>query len=473
MATLHPGVVLVKGAAEVVLGRCGDAPGAGDAIEGFAEAGMRVLAVAERRVGDDHVALTEADIDGGFTLLGLAALVDPPRESALAAVHACRDAGIGVKMITGDHVSTARAIAARFGLTGRAFSGRELDAIDDDGLDHAAAEGVVFALVAPEHKLRLVRALQARGHVVAMTGDGVNDAPALKQADVGVAMGASGTAAAREAADVVLTDDDFASIEAAVEEGRHVFDNVQKAIAFVLPTNLGEALIVLLAVLFFPFENGLPRLPVEPTQILWVNLIATVTLALPLAVEALEPGVMSRSPRKPGAPVLGPFLLGRTIMVTLLMTVAGLGLFALRDDQTLVVTTIVLFQVVYLLECRSLRHSILAVGVWSNRSAIAGIAAVLALQAAFVYAPPLQEVFGSAPMTAGDWLLASAAATTVLPVVTLEKWWRRQPYTSRRRTPRSPPRQPGRLRHLVRSSPSRLQGLARMRRCASGRTLWE
>jgi magnesium-transporting ATPase (P-type) len=357
MATLHPGVVLVKGAAEVVLGRCGDAPGAGDAIEGFAEAGMRVLAVAERRVGDDHVALTEADIDGGFTLLGLAALVDPPRESALAAVHACRDAGIGVKMITGDHVSTARAIAARFGLTGRAFSGRELDAIDDDGLDHAAAEGVVFARVAPEHKLRLVRALQARGHVVAMTGDGVNDAPALKQADVGVAMGASGTAAAREAADVVLTDDDFASIEAAVEEGRHVFDNVQKAIAFVLPTNLGEALIVLLAVLFFPFENGLPRLPVEPTQILWVNLIATVTLALPLAVEALEPGVMSRSPRKPGAPVLGPFLLGRTIMVTLLMTVAGLGLFALRDDQTLVVTTIVLFQVVYLLECRSLRHS--------------------------------------------------------------------------------------------------------------------
>jgi magnesium-transporting ATPase (P-type) len=161
MATLHPGVVLVKGAAEVVLGRCGDAPGAGDAIEGFAEAGMRVLAVAERRVGDDHVALTEADIDGGFTLLGLAALVDPPRESALAAVHACRDAGIGVKMITGDHVSTARAIAARFGLTGRAFSGRELDAIDDDGLDHAAAEGVVFARVAPEHKLRLVRALQA------------------------------------------------------------------------------------------------------------------------------------------------------------------------------------------------------------------------------------------------------------------------------------------------------------------------
>jgi calcium-translocating P-type ATPase len=426
MATLHRGVILLKGAAEVVLERCGDAPGAGDAIEGFAKAGMRVLAVAERRVGDDHAALTEADIEGGFRLLGLAALVDPPRESALAAVHACRDAGIEVKMITGDHVSTARAIAARFGLAGRAFTGRELDAIDDVAFERAAAEGAVFARVAPEHKLRLVRALQARRHVVAMTGDGVNDAPALKQADVGVAMGASGTAAAREAADVVLTDDDFASIEAAVEEGRHVFDNVQKAIAFVLPTNLGEALIVLLAVLAFPLENGLPRLPVEPTQILWVNLIATVTLALPLAVEALEPGVMSRAPRTPGTPVIGPFLLVRTVVVTLLMTAAGLGLFALRDDQTLVVTTIVLFQVVYLLECRSLRHSILAIGPWSNRWALAGIGAVVALQAAFVYAPPLQHVFGSAPLTAGDWLLAIAAAATVLPVVAAEKWWRRQ-----------------------------------------------
>ncbi|HEY6692218.1 MAG TPA: HAD-IC family P-type ATPase [Solirubrobacteraceae bacterium] len=432
MATLHPGTVLVKGAPEIVLGLCGDSAGAGAAVEGFAAVGMRVIAVAERVVDDGQTALAEADLSRGFTLLGLAALVDPPRESAMAAVHACREAGIEVKLITGDHVSTARAIASRFGLGGRAFSGRELDALDDARLDRAAAEGVVFARVAPEHKLRLVRALQARGHVVAMTGDGVNDAPALKQADVGVAMGASGTAAAREAADIVLTDDDFASIEAAVEEGRHVFDNIQKAIAFVLPTNLGEALIVLLAVLFFPFENGLPRLPVEPTQILWVNLIATVTLALPLAVEALEPGVMARAPRTPGSPVIGPFLLARTVVVTLLMTAAALVLFALRDDQTIVVTTIVLFQVVYLLECRSLRHSILAVGVWSNRWALAGIAAVVALQAAFVYAPPLQEVFGSAPLTAGDWLLAAAAAASVLPVVSAEKWWRRQARTSRR-----------------------------------------
>jgi calcium-translocating P-type ATPase len=426
MATLHPGGrVLLKGAPEVVIERCARVDGAGEALESLAAGGMRVLAVAEGTVGDGRSTLSEPDVDGGLTLLGLAALVDPPRDSALSAVSACREAGVDVKMITGDHVSTARAIASRFGLTGAALTGRELDTLDDGQLEQAAGEGTVFARVAPEHKLRLVRALQARGEVVAMTGDGVNDAPALKQADIGVAMGESGTAAAREAADVVLTDDDFASIEAAVEEGRHVFDNVQKAIAFVLPTNLGEALIVLVAVLAFPLEGGVPKLPVEPTQILWVNLIATVTLALPLAVEALEPGLMSRAPRAPGTPVIGRFLVVRTVVVSLLMTVSALALFELRDDQTIVVTTIVLFQVVYLLECRSLEHSILHVGLWSNRWALAGIAGVLALQAIFIYAPPMQDAFGSAPLSAGEWLLALAAAVTVLPVVWLEKWWRR------------------------------------------------
>jgi magnesium-transporting ATPase (P-type) len=327
-------------------------------------------------------------------------------------------------MVTGDHVATATAIASRFGLAGRAYSGRALDALDDEGFERAAFDGKVFARVTPEHKLRLVTALQTQGEVVAMTGDGVNDAPALRQADIGVAMGGSGTAAAREAADVVLIDDDFASIEAAVEEGRHVFDNVQKAIAFVLPTNIGEALIVLIAVLAFPFTGGVTQLPVEPTQILWVNLIATVTLALPLAVEALEPGLMGRPPRVPGSPVIARFLVLRTIVVSLLMAAAALALFGLRKDQTLVVTMIVLFQVVYLLECRSLRHSILHVGLWTNPWALVGIGTVLLLQAVFIYAPPMQAVFNSAPLGVDDWMLALAAACTVLPVVSAEKWWR-------------------------------------------------
>jgi calcium-translocating P-type ATPase len=424
MATLHEGGrVLVKGAPEVVLERCLPRDGALEVVDGLAARGRRVLAVAAGHT--DRADLTEDDL-GGLELLGLAAMVDPPRRSAVAAVDACRAAGVEVKMITGDHVATATAIGAEFGLAGRSYTGRDLDALDDAELTRAAVDGTVFARVAPEHKLRLVRALQREGEVVAMTGDGVNDAPALKQADIGVAMGESGTAAAREAADLVLTDDDFASIEAAVEEGRHVFDNIQKAIAFVLPTNLGEALIVLVAVLAFPIVDGVPRLPVEPTQILWINLIATVTLALPLAVEAIEPGLMRRPPRPPGTPVLGRFLIVRTVVVSLLMTASALALFELRDDQTIVVTTIVLFQVFYLLECRSLRHSILHVGLWTNPWALIGIAGVLALQAAFVYVPPLQDVFGSAPLSAGDWLLAVAAAATVLPVVSLEKWWRRR-----------------------------------------------
>ena len=210
------------------------------------------------------------------------------------AVAACREAGIGVKMITGDHLATARAIGERFGLDGAGLAGAELDALDDEAFADAARDDLRLRPRRPGAQAPARRELQAQGHVVAMTGDGVNDAPALRQADIGVAMGAGGTATAREAADLVLTDDDFSSIAAAVEEGRRVYDNIQKAIAFVLPTNLGEALVILIAVLLFPFFGGEPLLPVHPTQILWVNLIATVTLALPLAVEAQEPALMRR-----------------------------------------------------------------------------------------------------------------------------------------------------------------------------------
>jgi len=326
---------------------------------------------------------------------------------------------------------------ARFGLDGAGVSGADLDTLDAAGFGEVARDGAVFARVAPEHKLRLVRELQGHGEVVAMTGDGVNDAPALRQADIGVAMGAGGTATAREAADLVLTDDDFSSIAAAVEEGRRVYDNVQKAIAFVLPTNLGEALVILVAVLFFPFSGGEPLLPVSPTQILWVNLIATVTLALPLAVEAHEPGLMRRLPRAPGAALLGRALLWRTLLAALLMTVDALVVFAvarhaqlehgvasqeaLATGQTAAVTAIVLFQAVYLLECRSLRVSVFAISWRGNPWVWAGIAAVLTLQSAFIYAPPLQDIFGSAPLDASGWALAAVAALSVLLLVEAEK----------------------------------------------------
>jgi calcium-translocating P-type ATPase len=441
MATLHADpdggrVAFMKGAPEAVLARSRPAPAAHAAVEQMAARGMRVLALARR---PDVDALDDA-LEAEWELLGLEAMVDPPREDAVLAVTACRGAGIDVKMITGDHLATARAIGARFGLDGAGLAGAELDALDDEAFAEAARQTAVFARVAPEHKLRLVRELQAQGHVVAMTGDGVNDAPALRQADIGVAMGAGGTATAREAADLVLTDDDFSSIEAAVEEGRRVYDNIQKAIAFVLPTNLGEALVILVAVLFFPFYGGEPLLPVHPTQILWVNLIATVTLALPLAVEAHEPGLMRRRPRAPRGALLSRALLWRTLIVALLMTAAALAVFAverhaaLRDGvpaddalaagQTTAVTAIVLFQVVYLLECRSLHSSLFAMRPGGNPWVWAGMAAVLALQCAFIYAPPLQELFASAPLGARGWALAALAALSVLPAVEAEKRWR-------------------------------------------------
>ena len=422
MLTLHrdgPGALAyLKGAPEAVLAHCASDPElrrrTDAAVGALAGRGMRVLAFARRRTASAPPT-AEAALAGSWDLLGLQAMVDPPREDAIDAVAACRAAGIDVKMITGD----------------------ALDALDRDGFGAAARETHVFARVAPEHKLRLVEQLQRDGEVVAMTGDGVNDAPALRQADIGVAMGQGGTATAREAADVVLADDDFATIAAAVEEGRRVYDNVRKAVAFTLPTNLGEALVILVAVLVFPFSGGEPLLPVSPTQILWVNLIATVTLALPLAVEAMEPALMRRRPRRPGTALLDRTLLVRTVAAAGLMTVVALGVFvlerraelatgvapdtALAVGQTAAVTAIVLFQVVYLLECRSLRTSLFRLPPGGNPWVWAGIAAVLALQSAFIYAPPLQQAFGSAPLDGSAWALAAAGALLVLPAVEAEK----------------------------------------------------
>jgi magnesium-transporting ATPase (P-type) len=449
MATFHEhpegARIVLKGAPEVVLRRCVDGPQRLDAgavhgaVERLAREGMRVLALAEKPWAGGDGELRLEDVASGFRLLGLVGMIDPPRPEAIAAVRACQAAGITVKMITGDHLATARAIGAELGLGDAALAGSALAGLDDQELREAAARTSVFARVAPEHKLSLVQSLQDSGQVVAMTGDGVNDAPALKRADIGVAMGITGTSVSKEAADVVLADDNFASIVAAVEEGRRVYDNLVKSLAFVLPTNLGLALILTYAVLFFPFdpETRLLLLPIEPTQILWINLVATVALALPLAFEVREPDVMRRPPRNPREPVLSSFVVRRTLMAAVVMTAAAVGLFeweygaflgqgasqtrALAEAQTMAVTTVILFQVFYLLNCRSLRDSILHIGLASNPWIFVGIGAIFALQAAFIYAPPLQALFGSAPLDARDIGLAVLVGAAILPVVSLEK----------------------------------------------------
>jgi Ca2+-transporting ATPase len=456
MATLHraPGggqVVYLKGAPEAILPRCsgvgaGTAAGAaiGHEVRQIAQQGMRVLAFAALEPAQPLERLEESDVAGGLSFLGLQGMIDPPREEAIEAVAACSRAGIAVKMITGDHHETARAIGEALGLCRpgeRALSGVELGRMTEDELRVAALTHNVFARVAPEHKLRLVKALQAEGHVVAMTGDGVNDAPALKQADIGVAMGITGTAVSKEAADIVLTDDNFATIKAAVEEGRRVYDNLVKALAFVLPTNLGLAFIMMAAVAFFPITGGEALLPMRPVQILWINLVAAVALALPLALEAMEPGIMQRSPRDPKAPVLSSFVIARTVLVALLMAVGALSLFLLTYKtsaldggpvseaayaraQTEAVTTVILFQIFYLLNCRSLKTSMFRIGLLSNLWIYAGIGIILLLQSGFIYWPFMNEVFGSAPIDLQAWLRAAGVAVLIMPLIGVEKWWR-------------------------------------------------
>nr|MCW2728585.1 cation transporter [Aeromicrobium sp.] len=436
----------VKGAPEVILEHCPEAvaSAAREALARYTGEGMRVLAFARRRGAVTDAASWADPIE----LLGLVAMIDPPRDRVAESVSECHRAGIAVKMITGDHPATAATIGRELGIVGElpVLTGPEIAALTDAELLERAGRTAVFARVAPEHKLRLVRALQASGAIVAMTGDGVNDAPALRQADVGVAMGIAGTTAAKEAADIVLGDDNFATIRSAIEEGRRVYDNLVKALAFALPTNLGEGLVILVAVLTFPVVGGQPILPIEPVQILWINLIATVSLALPLAFETKEAGLMNHAPRDPGEPLLSRFVLVRTAYVGVLMCAVAVGAFlvsldasgeflagasvpsdaALAEAQTLAVTALMFFQVFYLLTCRTLREPIRTIGFFSNRYIFAGIVAVVALQAGFVHVPFMQDVFGSSALTVGQWAAAAGAGLVVVPVVAVEKLVRRR-----------------------------------------------
>jgi magnesium-transporting ATPase (P-type) len=388
--------------------------------------GLRLLGFACKRAEPAGARLGFPDIEHGFTMLALVGFVDPPREGSVRAVAECHAAGIRVKMITGDHVETARAIGAQLaiGVGKPAITGSEIALMDDAALRQVALEVDVFARASPEHKLRLVQALQRHGQVVAMTGDGVNDAPALKRADVGVAMGRKGTDAAKEAADVVLADDDFASIAAAVREGRAVYDNIRKFILFMLPTNGGEALVVIAAILF-EF-----MLPLTPAQILWINMVTSSTLGLALAFEPAEPGIMRRRPRPPGQPLLTGFFVWRVVLVSVLMMTGALGLFLweladgtrLETARTMAVNAIVVAEMFYLINSRHVLASALSrEGLTGNRVALWAIAACVPLQLAFVYLPVMQGIFGSTALDAGQWLKVLGAGLLVFLVAELEK----------------------------------------------------
>ncbi len=382
MATLHdagpgrPRVAYLKGSVERILERCaGVDNGEIHRLVGeMGEAGLRVLAFAKKELPPEQAELSHADVGGGLTFLGLQGMIDPPRAEAVKAVAACHAAGVRVKMITGDHAATAAAIAAQLGMghpdgaDGQppVLTGKQLEAIPDDKLPEAADAANVFARVTPEQKLRLVKALQSGGRVVAMTGDGVNDAPALKQADIGVAMGVTGTDVAKNAADMVLTDDNFASIVSAVEEGRGVFDNLTKFLVWTLPTNLGEGLVILLAVLVGA------TLPILPVQILWINMTTAILLGMTLTFEPKEPNLMERPPRDPRQSFLTRDLLRRMILVGLAMLVGAFGLFeyelasgglanteqADAAARTVAVNVFVMVEAFYLFNCRSLTRSI-------------------------------------------------------------------------------------------------------------------
>ncbi len=445
MASLHEcpsggNVIYVKGSVERLLQRCDqladgqpiDVTSVEAQVAEMTSQGMRVLAFAKKHVPREQSTIEHDDLNTGLQLLGLQGMIDPPRPEAIAAVAACQNAGIQVKMITGDHIGTATAIAGQLGLHGQTDedgqligkTGMQLEETPDRELIELVEEVAVFARVSPAQKLRLVEALQSRGNVAAMTGDGVNDAPALRQANIGVAMGMTGTEVTKEAADMILTDDNFATIEAAVEEGRGIYDNLMKFIAWTLPTNLGEAGIILVAAFL-----GL-QLPITPLQILWINMSTAVLLGAMLAFEPKEPQLMSRPPRGVDEPILSPILMWRTLWVGALLVIATYAVFAfkkslgveLESARTAAVNVIVLGQVFYLFSCRSLRLSIFRLGWFSNPLIWIGVAVMIGLQLMLTYVPLLNTIFETQPTSWRPWALAVGSGLLLFLLAELDKW---------------------------------------------------
>ncbi len=428
-------LALIKGAPEQVLAMCADQVGTGgheqldpgfwaDEADRIASEGQRVLALAMCATGADQ--LDEDDLQGHLTLIGLVGLIDPPRAEAIAAVAECHSAGIAVKMITGDHPGTAAAIGRQIGLKNpdTVLTGADLDGLSDASMAIAVQDTNIFARTSPEHKLRLVMALQADGLTVAMTGDGVNDAPALKRADAGIAMGVKGSEATKEAADLVLADDNFASISAAVREGRTVRDNLRKVISFELPTSFGEAGAIMVALLL-----GL-AMPVSPVQILWINLITGITLGLALAFEPTEEGTMRRPPRPRHAPLLTSALIWHILLVTILFVAAVFGLYTYALDkgyapalaQTMTMNMLVVLEMFHLFFIRNIFGTSLTwAAVRGTRVVWICVAIVVPAQFVVTYLPMAQQVFGTQPVPLAEGVLIVAIGLVFFAIVEVEK----------------------------------------------------
>ncbi|WP_231554576.1 cation-translocating P-type ATPase [Arthrobacter sp. L77] len=456
--------ILLKGAPGVVLERCSHEIGADGALRpidrgtwtrtvaALSDKGLRVLAGARSGPTAPTKDLREDEVAGGMVFLGIAGILDPPRAEAIAAIATMHRAGIRVKMITGDHPGTALAIAREMRIArtdSTVLTGDAIEGMDEKELAAAAPDVDVYARTSPEHKLRIVAALQSHGEIVAMTGDGVNDAPALRRADIGVAMGIKGTETTKEAAEIVLADDNFATIGHAVEEGRRIRDNLQKSILFLLPTTSAQALVLLLAVLF-----GF-TLPLQATQILWVNLITAITLALALATEPADPDSMDRPPLRPGRGILDRSYVGRIVWVTALITAATIGVFffevnggsSTAEAQTTAVTMLVLGQLAFLFNCRFLTASSLRPAVLrGNRAIYISGALLLALQLVFVYGPFMHPWFHSAPIGVREWAYTTAVALLIFLLTEAGKMVERR--AARRRAAGHAPRRvaPERLR---------------------------
>ena len=441
MATLNHdhnghGFIFIKGAPEKIIELCTSLEGdkqnqfnkqawEDKAIE-LASDGSRVLAIAYKNVTHKPEVLSFADIkQGGFTLLGLVGMLDPVRQEAQQALITCKEAGITVKMITGDHVQTAKAIGKELELGEEAYTGMELDKLNDQEFDQVAKRANIFARVSPEHKLRLVQSLQRQGEVVAMTGDGVNDAPALKQADVGIAMGITGTEVSKDAADMVVTDDNFASIANAVEEGRTVFNNLRKTIMFILPTNGGECLVIIWAILI----GGL--LPVLPLHILWINMITAVALAVTLAFEPVETGTMKLMPRNPKAPLIEIGLLWRIILVSVAMAFGTFALFtyetaqgaSINEARTVAVNTMVFFEICYVFNTRYLKKNVVSSeGLFGNKFILIGVAVVVIFQLLFTYTELCNQLFKTSPISFSSWINILLVSFSLFLVVEFEKF---------------------------------------------------